>query len=162
MSDHIVLMQDGKVQQEGSPADLYQSPVNEFARDFVGRVSLFEGTVTEVGPSGKVGVAIRNAPGWTIQGRSTKGQAFSTDSAVQVAVRPEDVEVGPEQSMAVPTLSGTVEAALFGGERIEYRIGVAGHGHVLAYGSRGARLTEGQRVSVTFRDDEATVWPSSA
>jgi len=162
LSDHIVLMQHGKVQQEGAPADLYQRPVNEFARDFVGRVSLFEGAVTAVDPSGKICVAIRNAPGWTIRGRSTNGQAFSTDAAVQVAVRPEDVEVRPDEPTTVPALSGTVEAALFGGERIEYRIGVAGHGHVLAYSSRGLRFVEGDRVSLTFRDDEATVWPGSA
>lgn len=46
MSDRIVVMQDGIVQQEGSPEDVYNSPINRFVADFLGQSNFFKAVVT--------------------------------------------------------------------------------------------------------------------
>jgi ABC-type Fe3+/spermidine/putrescine transport system ATPase subunit len=158
LSDHVVLMRAGEVQQEGTSVELYESPANEFARDFIGRVSLFEATVTEVRPSGEVGVAIHGAPDWVVWGRSPEADALAAGQPVQVAVRPEHVEVC-SAAAGEHKLSGLVEAALFAGEHMEYRVAVDGHGDVLAFGSRHDAVTEGVHVDITFRSEALTIWP---
>ena len=49
MSDTIVVMADGVVQQIGTPTDIYNEPANTFVADFIGESNIFNGTVTEIG-----------------------------------------------------------------------------------------------------------------
>lgn len=48
MSDRIMVMQGGVVQQIGSPQDIYNKPVNRFVASFIGETNLWEGTVERV------------------------------------------------------------------------------------------------------------------
>ena len=52
LSNHIALMNFGVVQQQGSPQMLYETPKNEFVRDFLGKTLLFKGRVSEQQPGG--------------------------------------------------------------------------------------------------------------
>ena len=58
LSNHIALMNFGVVQQEGSPQMLYETPKNEFVRDFLGKTLLFKGRVQSSNPEGQVAVAL--------------------------------------------------------------------------------------------------------
>jgi ABC-type spermidine/putrescine transport systems, ATPase components len=54
-------MNFGVVQQQGDPRLLYEEPVNEFVRDFVGRTLLFKGKVQTSNPSGQMAIALAGA-----------------------------------------------------------------------------------------------------
>jgi iron(III) transport system ATP-binding protein len=93
MADRVVLMHQGRIEQQGSPEQLYAQPVSHFAAGFVGRMNLLPAEA-EAGHMVRVG-----------EGRldcSTAG--FATGDAVLVGVRPESVVMHPAQPIALANL----------------------------------------------------------
>jgi len=105
MSDTIVVMADGAIQQIGTPTDIYNEPANAFVADFIGESNIFNATYEgnkKVKFCGKV---------------FDCEDVFEKNEPVDVVVRPEDVEmVPPENGM----LKGTVISVVFKG--IHYQI----------------------------------------
>jgi iron(III) transport system ATP-binding protein len=162
LSNRIALMNFGVVQQQGDPRLLYEQPVNEFVRDFVGKTLLFKGTVQSSHPSGRIAIALAGAPDCVIFGRSYDPGGIERGESVHIAVRPEDVEILPAMGPREPfeMISGVVKAALFIGERIEYHVEVDGQGLIMIYGERHSPLEEGDRVWLKLRPDGHTAWAS--
>jgi ABC-type Fe3+/spermidine/putrescine transport system ATPase subunit len=162
LSNRIALMNFGVVQQQGDPRLLYEQPVNEFVRDFVGRTLLFKGTVQSSHPSGQLAIALAGAPDCSLFGRTYDPASIKTGSSVYIGVRPEDVEIQPAEGSKVPSgmIAGTAQAALFVGERIEYQVQVEGQGEILIYGERHDPIGEGSRVWLKLRPDGHTAWAS--
>jgi ABC-type Fe3+/spermidine/putrescine transport system ATPase subunit len=162
LSNRIALMNFGVVQQQGDPRLLYEQPVNEFVRDFVGRTLLFKGTVQSSNPSGQMAIALEGAPDCSLFGRTYDPASIKTGSSVYIGVRPEDVEIQPALASKVPAgmIAGTAQAALFVGERIEYQVQVEGQGEILIYGERHNPIAEGNRVWLKLRPDGHTAWAS--
>lgn len=106
MSDTIVVMADGAIQQVGTPTDIYNEPANAFVADFIGESNIFNATF-----EGNKRVKFC---GKTF---NCEDENFEKNEPVDVVVRPEDVEiVPPEQGM----LRGTVISVVFKG--IHYQI----------------------------------------
>jgi putative spermidine/putrescine transport system ATP-binding protein len=84
ISDHVAVMYGGRIEQMGSPAEMYSSPATPFVAEFIGTMNRLEGTVVDGGVdhAGKL-LTIEAASG------RPRGQR------VLVLVRPETVEVGP-------------------------------------------------------------------
>src|SRR4051794_31790389 len=83
MSDRVVVMNFGEIQQIGSPEDVYRRPASRFVAEFVGRVNLIEGVVAG-GANGHVEIAVADGQRLTVPGNGATGD-------VTVAVRPEAV-----------------------------------------------------------------------
>ena len=162
LSNRIALMNFGVVQQQGDPRLLYEQPVNEFVRDFVGKTLLFKGTVNASNPSGQTAIALYGAPDCVVFGRSYNPGGVQCGKSVYIAVRPEDVDIFPALASHQPAgmIGGTVQAALFVGERIEYQVEVDGQGIILIYGVRHNPLEEGGKVWLKLRPDGHTAWGS--
>lgn len=162
LSNRIALMNFGVVQQQGEPRLLYEQPVNAFVRDFVGRTLLFKGIVQIATASGQIAVALSGAGDCVVFGHCYDAGGLKTGAPVYLGVRPEDVDIRPAMSgqMLPSTIGGTVEAALFIGERVEYQVAVDGQGLVLIYGERHKPISEGSRVSLKLRADGHTAWSS--
>ena len=145
LSNRIALMKFGVVQQQGDPRLLYEEPVNEFVRDFVGRTLLFKGNVQTSNPSGQMAIALAGARDCVVFG-----------------VRPEDVEIQPAFDAESPSgmIGGKAQAALFVGERIEYQVEVDGQGVIMIYGERHKPVDEGSKVWLKLRPDGHTAWAS--
>jgi hypothetical protein len=77
-------------------------------------------------------------------------------------VRPEDVEILPASGTTTPAgiIGGTVQAALFIGERIEYQVEIDGQGELLLYGERHQPIDEGDKVWLKLRPDGHSAWTS--
>ena len=93
MADRVVLMHQGRIEQQGSPEQLYAQPVSHFAAGFVGRMNLLP-AMAEAGNVVRVG-----------EGRldcATTG--FAAGDAVLVGVRPESVVLHPAQPIALANL----------------------------------------------------------
>jgi iron(III) transport system ATP-binding protein len=81
MSDQIVVMQSGQVEQAGTPAEIYHYPRTAFVADFVGSANLISGQV--VGGTGDGSVSLRTPDGALIQG-VTRGRAVGTEGTLSV------------------------------------------------------------------------------
>ena len=162
LSNRIALMNCGVVQQQGDPRLLYEAPVNEFVRDFVGRTLLFKGKVQTSNPSGQMAIALAGARDCVVFGRCYNPGGIQNGEAVFIGVRPEDVEIQPALSAESPSgmIGGKTLAALFVGERIEYQVDVDGQGVMMIYGERHKPIAEGKRVSLQLRSDGHSAWAS--
>jgi ABC-type Fe3+/spermidine/putrescine transport system ATPase subunit len=162
LSNRIALMNFGVVQQQGDPRLLYEQPMNEFVRDFLGRTLLFKGTVQSSNPSGQLAIGLAGAPDCSLFGRTYEPESIKPGSSVYIGIRPEDVEIQPAGGSEVPPgmIVGAAQAALFVGERIEYQVHVEGQGEILIYGERHNPIAEGSRVWLKLRPDGHTAWAS--
>ncbi len=162
LSNRVALMNSGVVQQQGHPRLLYEEPVNEFVRDFVGRTLLFKGKVQTSNPSGQLAIALAGACDCVVFGRSYNPDGVKNDQSVFIGVRPEDVEIHSARGAEAPSgmIGGTAQAALFIGERIEYQVAVDGQGTMLIYGERHKPIDEGSNVWLKLRPDGHSAWLS--
>ena len=162
LSNRIALMNFGVVQQMGNPRLLYEQPLNEFVRDFVGRTLLFKGKVQTSNPSGQMAIALDGAPDCAVFGRTYNPGGIKAGESVYIGVRPEDVEIVAALNSIVPSgmIGGTAQAALFIGERIEYQVEVDGQGTIVIYGERHNPVEEGRKVWLKLRPDGHSAWAS--
>ena len=112
MSDTIVVMADGKIQQIGTPTDIYNEPENAFVADFIGESNIVDGVMLE---DNKVRFARHTFV--CVDG------GFAKNEPVDVVIRPEDVDVVPvEKGMC----QGTVTSVTFKGDYYEIIVDVDG------------------------------------
>ncbi len=112
MSDRVVVMSEGKIQQIGTPTDIYNEPVNAFVADFIGESNIVDGIMLS-------DYSVRFS-GQTFE---CVDKGFKKNEAVDVVVRPEDVDVvAPEGAM----LKGTVTGVTFKGVHYEIIVDIGG------------------------------------
>lgn len=112
MSDTIVVMADGEIQQIGTPTDIYNEPKNAFVADFIGESNIIDGVMLS-------DYSVRFA-GHTF---NCLDKGFDKNEQVDVVVRPEDVDVvEPEKGM----LTGQVSAVTFKGVHYEIIVDIKG------------------------------------
>ena len=101
MSDTIVVMANGKIQQIGTPTDIYNEPKNAFVADFIGESNILDGVMIRDLRAKFAGHEFDCLDG-----------GFAPNEPVDIVVRPEDVDIVPaEQGM----LKGTVTSVTFKG-----------------------------------------------
>ena len=101
MSDTVVVMDAGKIQQIGTPEDIYNEPKNAFVADFIGESNILDGIMRA---DGVVEIFNRRF--------ACLDKGFAKDEPVDVVIRPEDVDIVPEEQ---GQLKGTVTAVTFKG-----------------------------------------------
>ncbi len=113
MSDTVVVMNNGLIQQIGSPTDIYNEPVNAFVADFIGESNIVNGCMPE-------DCVVE------FMGRKFKcvDKGFDPNETVDVVIRPEDVKVIPADKAK---LTGIVESVVFKG--VHYEMTVDGVDH---------------------------------
>ena len=112
MSDTVVVMDNGKVQQIGTPTDIYNEPVNAFVADFIGESNIIDGVMPE---NYRVFFA-----GHTFD---CLDSGFAPGEAVDVVIRPEDVDIVPPSTAM---LTGTVTSVTFLGVHYEIIVDICG------------------------------------
>ncbi len=162
LSDRVALLQDGVIQQIGKPRDLYEKPVNEFVRDFVGQTLIFWGEVSEVLGNGFLKVRVCNSDECVVKGYSVRFNELSVGSQIKVAIRPDDIEILPVDAVCSnePFLEGRVESSLFMGEWYEYQVDICDQGSMTVHGSRHIYVKDGDAVKLRIFPEGHTVWPA--
>lgn len=113
MSDTVVVMKDGCIQQIGTPQDIYNEPINAFVADFIGESNIIDGIMRRdfsVEFAGKEFVCV--------------DKGFEKDELVDVVIRPEDIKVVPQQEGAIV---GVVENVVFKGVHYEITVDALGY-----------------------------------
>jgi putative spermidine/putrescine transport system ATP-binding protein len=125
MSDRIAVMNGGRVEQVGTPAEIYNQPTTRFVADFIGDTNIFRGerTTTNGGlalDAGK-GLILALPPAAETQGTGV----------LSVALRPEKIQLSPRSDAASASAHGVVENTNFLGGAVLYRITLEGGHRVL-------------------------------
>ena len=157
LSDRIAVMQDGVVQQEGTPQEIYLSPANAYVAGFVGRMNFFEGKIEDGARNGTLRVAV--SFGKVVVASPAAAAAFQPGRAVVVAIRPEDVVLWAEPySQGNNAFSATVSRLLFVGNRIQCELQVGScRCEAEAEGRMGLRLQSA--VQVEFPPERLSLFP---
>jgi len=137
MSDTIVVMRDGRIQQQGGPTELYERPVNHFVAGFIGSSNFLPGTLVG-GADGAGRARVRTDRGLEVSGFVTNREAEATaGTEVTVAIRPERMEVSPATYAAAASspgwheIPGTIHQGTYLGDQTEYRIETDQAGEVI-------------------------------
>ncbi len=138
MSDRIYLLNNGVVQQSGTPDDIYNRPANPFVADFLGKVDFFRGTAE--------GGQLR----LTDWGVSLPCPAAAQSGAVIAAVRPENIRMHKACSSGVP---GVLERMYYLGDVTDCRVKVGGTlVRVIADADARLAFKPGETVALEVRD----------
>ena len=127
MSDTIVVMQHGRIQQQGDPVTLYERPVNRFVANFIGTSNPIEGQLTAM-DLGTRRATVETRDGLTLVGPVTDPAAApSIGDTVTVVIRPErlTVERADRATPAAPgwtTVPGRIQQGTYLGDQSEYRV----------------------------------------
>jgi iron(III) transport system ATP-binding protein len=153
MSDAIAVMRDGKLEQAGSPREIYERPASRFVADFLGAANLIEGVVEGREPGG---YSVRTRGGSL---RSASSVPLAAGARVTVVVRPEHVELEPEAPGARNShWPGTVAAAAFLGDAVDYVVEVAGL-ELRARRHASKPIAPGAKVAVRLAEGSCSLIP---
>ena len=114
MSDTVVVMDGGDIQQIGSPIDIYNEPKNAFVADFIGESNILDGTMIEDYLVEVAGIRFKSLD-----------SGFGKMAPVDVVIRPEDIDMVPVGSGAAH-INGTVTSVTFKGVHYEIIVDVDG------------------------------------
>ena len=144
MSDTVVVMADGRIQQIGTPTDIYNEPVNAFVADFIGESNILDGVMPADNKARFAGHTFDCVDG-----------GFAKNEQVDIVIRPEDVDVVPvEKGM----LSGTVSGVTFKGDYYEIIVDVCGFKWMI---ETSDFVAEGQEIGLYIEPDAIHVMKKS-
>jgi ABC-type Fe3+/spermidine/putrescine transport system ATPase subunit len=144
MSDLIVVMNAGMIEQIGSPEQVYDAPATAFVANFLGKANMLSGSVTAM--NGEL-ATVKLAGGHVIQAAASR--PLTAPSSVTVVVRPQKLLVGPAQPSN--RLTGRIVSSSYLGGNAVYEIDIGGDTVVRANTTLDGRaLGEGEPVEVGF------------
>ena len=153
MSDRVVVMNAGRIEQLGRAEEIYERPLTEFVAGFIGISNIIEGTVESSGDQvsliklGRTSVTVR-------------GNRASHGARVRVMVRPEKIRLSFDGSGGA--IQGEIESAIYLGDSTQWRVVLEGGQAITAieqnrepFGSSQNRV--GQKVSVSWEPESAVI-----
>lgn len=153
MSDRIVVMNEGRIQQIGSARDLYRRPSNRFVADFIGLTNVFAGKITSVEATGRGSVEVGD--GLSIVCRVPK--EFTSGSEVAISIRPEDVRLHAHKPPDGQNIwPGRIQRAVYLGNLIDYQVSV-GDREVRIQTDASEEFKESNEIFVELEPEECLV-----
>ncbi|NIO10631.1 MAG: ATP-binding cassette domain-containing protein [Deltaproteobacteria bacterium] len=161
LSDRIGIMSKGKLEQVGSPEEVYHKPVTTFARDFLGKTFIVLGKVVQMGdpvhvePHGMNGASL-----WINQSNipSSAAGTLRDGSEVVVSIRPDHIGVtGSQPNSNRNVLPATLESVHFLGDRYEYTVAMGTETRVLVLPASEV-LKPGQKLFLELKTESLSLW----
>jgi ABC-type Fe3+/spermidine/putrescine transport system ATPase subunit len=163
LSDRIAIMKFGRLQQVGSPEEVYYRPATPFVRDFLGKTFLLPGKVAAVsGQHVQVTVQGIGAASLTLQ----RDHVFSSDNGFPAAGQPAMVAIRPEKIFLSDNrndsggnvVQGTLQAAQFLGDRYEYTVTLGSETRVIV-SPAAQHLKPGEKIFLELKTEGISLWP---
>jgi ABC-type Fe3+/spermidine/putrescine transport system ATPase subunit len=154
VADSVAIMNGGKVEQIGTPREVYLKPRTRFVRDFLGRVVSLHGSIESRDGTSLVCLG---------DGR-TKLECLVTSEInsglVEISVRPEHTKVHAADNLSRPnTVPAIIEELLFTGDQFEARLGIAGES-ILIELPANREWREGESLALELPKDALSLWRS--
>lgn len=154
LADRLVVMREGRVQQVGTPDELYESPTSWYVADFMGYRNILSATVVSTS-GGEVVVALPGADGGVrLTGRAVG--SLKAGDRVRVAVRPEDFVVSTGSTSGGGSIPGAVSVVEYHGR--EHAVGVQA-GDTMLHARTPAAPQVGSAVQLTAPVERVLVFP---
>jgi spermidine/putrescine transport system ATP-binding protein len=146
MSDRIAVMHAGKVEQLGTPEELYERPTSRFVADFIGSTNLLSGRIEADG-------RVRLTTGELAR---VAHDGLASGTAVEISIRPEAIALVPPT--AEGAIAATVEQAAYLGTTISYQVRTGGGLAMTVLSPKtGVRIPVGSDVAVSWPPSEALI-----
>jgi len=117
LSDRVVIMNEGKIQQLGTPQEIYAYPTNYFVADFIGKANFLNGKVLRVLPSKKLEIEV-NGCKFAI---GLHNRFFKENDKILLLMRPESVDLFPKKPQSIV---GVIQQIIYLGSHLVYEIKV--------------------------------------
>ncbi len=163
MSDRIAVMHGGRIEQVGTPEDLYDRPATSFVADFIGTTNLLMGTVESLDANGAA-ATIRLDSG---DGCLVPAVGRQTGVTVQLSVRPEAIAISaadaagnavPDGAAGASTLHARVEQVAYLGAAVQYLVRTdGGLGLAVLAGRNESRFAPGDSVALAWAQADTLV-----
>lgn len=147
MSDRICIMNEGVLQQVGTPFDIYETPATKFVATFIGETNIFDGHVLSAG-NGRLHIAVE--PGDFV----VNGVDFIEGDMLSVSVRPERM-LYSETPVEGFNLSGTVKDQIYVGSVLKTVVVLSNGNEIKIERLAGHELPKGGRVYLYWNDGDA-------
>lgn len=145
MSDRIVVMQKGQIEQIGTPREIYRKPRNRFVAEFVGETNLFEVTFTEVQNTLAIGQTDHGVQLFI------QAEGIATGDKATVILRPSDFRLGG----AGPALSGKITREVYLGSDLHFLVQPDAGGEEIKVSARDEAGSPEVGAEVTLAYDPA-------
>jgi len=159
ISDRMILLNEGAIEQEGTVEELYDQPASHFVANFIGDVNTIPATVVR---SSAAGVSLQSREsGFEItlgDGAYHATVALEAEADVDLCVRPKDLDV-TLAAADTDGLAGTVTNRSYQGGETRYLIDL--DGHPLTATSENTDIGEGETVAVSWADSDTYIFPSA-
>lgn len=152
LSDRIVVLDQGRVQQIGTPEQIYERPDNLFTAWFVGGTNLLEATLRERTGEGRARVEIAGCV-TPVDARLADGDV-QAGKPIVLSIRPEDIVT---EFSGEPDAVATVQGGEYLGDRRRYLIEVDGQS-LTCYARRDQAYAPGSAIGIRLRTDAAAVF----
>jgi len=149
MSDRIVVMNNGRIEQDGTPEDLYLRPETRFVAEFIGETNMLQGRITGVSN----GTGQIEWQGHALRGTTKKGAA---GQGVAASIRLEKVRLSVDRPSADNAVAGHVVSSLFKGNRQIFEVKTKGNQSILATGfqNEAAQFPPGSPVWLGWNSED--------
>jgi putative spermidine/putrescine transport system ATP-binding protein len=150
MSDRIVILKDGRLQQIGTPQAVYEQPKNLFVASFIGENNMLTGLVRHINGT-TCSVELNQGP--LIQAK--RNGIKKTGHPTLVCIRPESLSIGGPVDDTSNRLTGTVGGLTYFGDHTRLRVDVPGQGQILAkikHPAKDEALRPGSAVELNWNN----------
>ncbi|MBV8935803.1 MAG: ABC transporter ATP-binding protein, partial [Alphaproteobacteria bacterium] len=125
LSDHIAVLSHGRIEQIGTPAEIYERPASAFVAEFIGSSNMLRGRIIERGEAGTI---VETATGLRLHCSPEREGEIET-AEVSILLRPERIHVGPPGGSAAPgqnCVSAQIADITYLGEDLHLSLDLAG------------------------------------
>ncbi|MCK9552684.1 ABC transporter ATP-binding protein [Aquamicrobium sp.] len=154
MSDRIAVFNRGKIEQIGSPREIYDQPRSRFVAQFIGETNLVEGTLAEAGDAG---ATVKLDGGGTIRVQPSDIRADA--GRILVSVRPERIRLGTDAG-SQNAYPATVADAVYHGDHLRIQLDDGAFGFIAKADRKTAEFNPGDKVVVSFAPSDCWMLPA--
>jgi spermidine/putrescine ABC transporter ATP-binding subunit len=144
LSDRVAIMNQGRIEQVGTPEEIYEDPRSKFVADFIGLSNFIEGVVSTFDDLGRAVIAREGGP---LLIPASEGLAHR--QRVLIFVRPNEIQLlSQNQGGGENTFDGVVEKMTYLGDKIDYRVRLGGALELRVQTDGTVRFERGEQVRV--------------
>ena len=155
LGDRLIVMNKGRIEQEGTPQQVYRRPETEFVADFIGRASWMEGVITKSIAPGRASVQVAGV------GEIEVATEIPTGTAVRLCIRPEHITIrrGGNNDHAGNAIQARVNNVLYLGSSVQVSLSGPGDTRLLVdvVGSEDAPVGVGDIVTIVFDPKDVSI-----
>ena len=152
MSDRVAVFNKGRIEQIGTPRQVYDEPATRFVAEFIGETNLLEGVVARVA-GGEA--AVRLGSGAEIL--TAAPAEVSAGQPVFLSVRPERIDLAETASGANNCLETEVADSVYQGDHLRVQLAAGSHPLIAKLGRRSREFTPGTKVFAAFSAGDCRV-----